>query len=252
MQWIDNELQYLDANRFPDPNLPNMPPINTSLITRIRSYASSSAPTYTSGRSARPFPSMPASIGNPDRPVPDSPPRRRTVRTRRAAANAAASAAISTATARALASSLSSALNASTELYEFDYDDRFRNDDDDDDFDVDEPFIGGLSEATVANGQLQFQPSLKIATDLMQRVEVVYVLGLFLVGKYRKRVQRKLAELRLIPGMSEVFDSFKWMCHPREGTQVPPGPAGPRFVGITMTKSDSEDDISSAGLFAIA
>merc|ERR1719435_676601 len=62
----------------------------------------------------------------------------------------------------------------------------------------------------------------------MQRVEVVYVLGLFLVGKYRKRVQRKLAELRLIPGMSEVFDSFKWMCHPREGTQVPPGPAGPR------------------------
>ena len=103
-------------------------------------------------------------------------------------------------------------------------------DEKDDDSDVDEPFIGGLSEATVANGQLQFQPSLKIATDLMQRVEVVYVLGLFLVGKYRKRVQRKLAELRLIPGMSEVFDSFKWMCHPRESdaSAAASGPAGPR------------------------
>ena len=117
------------------------------------------------------------------------------------------------------------------------------DDDDDCDFDADEPFIGGLSEATSAGGLLQQQPSLRITTQLMQRVEVVYVLGLFLVGKYRKKVQRKLAELRLIPGMSDVFDDFKWVCHPRTeeeraaaaardrdggGNAVPGLPAGQR------------------------
>ena len=56
------------------------------------------------------------------------------------------------------------------------------------------------------------QSGLKISMDLVLRVQVVYVLGLFLVGKHRKKVQRKLAELQLVPGLSELFDQFIWKC----------------------------------------
>ncbi|KAJ8302972.1 hypothetical protein KUTeg_019368 [Tegillarca granosa] len=73
-------------------------------------------------------------------------------------------------------------------------------------------FIGGISEPTSAGGPMNVQQGLKITEELVQRVEVVYVLGLFLLGKHRKKVQRKLAELKLAPGLSELFDQFIWKC----------------------------------------
>lgn len=75
-----------------------------------------------------------------------------------------------------------------------------------------ETFIGGISEPASLNGPFVAQSGLHISLDLILRVQVVYVLGLFLVGKHRKKVQRKLAELNLVPGLSEMFDQFIWKC----------------------------------------
>jgi Trpc4-associated protein len=75
-----------------------------------------------------------------------------------------------------------------------------------------EEFIGGISVAPTPGAPMVQQSGLKISTDLILRVQVVYVLGLFLVGKHRKKVQRKLAELQLVPGLSELFDQFIWKC----------------------------------------
>jgi hypothetical protein len=36
--------------------------------------------------------------------------------------------------------------------------------------------------------------------------QVLYVLGLLLVGKERKQVQKELAQLQLIPKLSNLFD----------------------------------------------
>ncbi|KAK7115154.1 short transient receptor potential channel 4-associated protein-like isoform X2 [Littorina saxatilis] len=73
-----------------------------------------------------------------------------------------------------------------------------------------EDFIGGISEPSSEGSHMVQQQGLKITEELVQRVEVVYVLGLFLLGKHRKKVQRKLADLKLAPGLSELFDQFIW------------------------------------------
>ncbi|XP_052230247.1 short transient receptor potential channel 4-associated protein-like [Dreissena polymorpha] len=73
-------------------------------------------------------------------------------------------------------------------------------------------FVGGITAPTTAGSPMQLQQGLKITEELVQRVEVVYVLGLFLLGKHRKKVQRKLAELKLAPGLSDLFDQFIWKC----------------------------------------
>jgi Trpc4-associated protein len=75
-----------------------------------------------------------------------------------------------------------------------------------------ENFVGGVSCMASRAGPLVQQSGLRISTDLILRVQVVYVIGLFLVGKHRKKVQRKLAELHLIPGMNELFEQFIWKC----------------------------------------
>ena len=48
--------------------------------------------------------------------------------------------------------------------------------------------LAGISEPTSAGGAMNVQQGLKITEELVQRVEVVYVLGLFLLGKHRKKV----------------------------------------------------------------
>jgi len=53
-------------------------------------------------------------------------------------------------------------------------------------------------------------PSTSLVDDLTDRVEVLYVLGLLLVGKQRKPVQKALAELELIPKLSLLYDNFIW------------------------------------------
>ncbi|CAL1542010.1 unnamed protein product [Lymnaea stagnalis] len=78
-----------------------------------------------------------------------------------------------------------------------------------DDFD---DFVGGVSEPTSEGHPMVAQQALTITEELVQRVEVVYVLGLFLLGKHRKKVQRKLAELKLASGLSDLFDQFIWKC----------------------------------------
>ncbi|BFZ19837.1 hypothetical protein BsWGS_22878 [Bradybaena similaris] len=75
-----------------------------------------------------------------------------------------------------------------------------------------EDFVGGVSEPTSEGNPMVAQQALAITEELVQRVEVVYVLGLFLLGKHRKKVQRKLAELKLASGLSELFDQFIWKC----------------------------------------
>jgi Trpc4-associated protein len=58
----------------------------------------------------------------------------------------------------------------------------------------------GISEPTTAGGPMNQQQGLKITEELVQRVEVVYVLGLFLLGKHRKKVisGRNILELFLL------------------------------------------------------
>ena len=48
--------------------------------------------------------------------------------------------------------------------------------------------IVGISVQTSPTGPMVQQAGLKISFDLIKRVQVVYVLGLFLVGKHRKKV----------------------------------------------------------------
>ena len=65
-------------------------------------------------------------------------------------------------------------------------------------------------------------PCSGLVNDLVDRVEVLYVLGLLLVGKHRKQVQKELAELKLIPKLSNLFDNFIWRSNGgRQRTRLP-------------------------------
>ena len=65
-------------------------------------------------------------------------------------------------------------------------------------------------------------PTSSLSNDLVDRVEVLYVLGLLLVGKHRKQVQKELADLHLIPKLSVLFDSFIWRSNGgRQRTRLP-------------------------------
>ncbi|XP_074645755.1 short transient receptor potential channel 4-associated protein-like [Tubulanus polymorphus] len=75
-----------------------------------------------------------------------------------------------------------------------------------------EDFVGGISEPSAVDSPFIQQPGIKISMQLVQRVEVIYVIGLFLVGKHRKKIQRKVADLKLIPGLNDLFDHFIWKC----------------------------------------
>ena len=48
----------------------------------------------------------------------------------------------------------------------------------------------GVSEPGSEGHPMVAQQALTITEELVQRVEVVYVLGLFLLGKHRKKVRR--------------------------------------------------------------
>ncbi|XP_040581494.1 short transient receptor potential channel 4-associated protein [Lepeophtheirus salmonis] len=63
----------------------------------------------------------------------------------------------------------------------------------------------------LARPNLSLEPfSALIGGDLMDRVEALYVLSLFLIGRHRKRVQKELSELKLVPKLSDLFDQFIW------------------------------------------
>lgn len=78
-------------------------------------------------------------------------------------------------------------------------------------------FIGGISQWSPDVNLFQHEPSLKISAEMTFRAEAVYILGLLLVGKRRKEVQRALASLRLIPQLSDLFDHFVWKYNSNRG-----------------------------------
>lgn len=55
------------------------------------------------------------------------------------------------------------------------------------------------------------QSSFNRIHDLIHKVEVFYVLCLFLTGKHKIIVQKKLSDLKLIPGMCVLFDKMPWL-----------------------------------------
>ena len=52
--------------------------------------------------------------------------------------------------------------------------------------------VPGITIPTTAGAPMVVQQGLKITEQLIQKVEVVYVLGLFLLGKHRKKVSEYL------------------------------------------------------------
>ncbi|XP_037284537.2 short transient receptor potential channel 4-associated protein isoform X2 [Rhipicephalus microplus] len=78
-------------------------------------------------------------------------------------------------------------------------------------------FIGGISQWNRESGRFQHEAALKISAEMTFRAEAVYILGLLLVGKRRKEVQRALASLRLIPQLSDLFDHFVWKYNTMRG-----------------------------------
>ncbi|XP_070385047.1 short transient receptor potential channel 4-associated protein-like isoform X4 [Dermacentor albipictus] len=67
-----------------------------------------------------------------------------------------------------------------------------------------------ISQWNRESSHFQHEAALKISAEMTFRAEAVYILGLLLVGKRRKEVQRALASLRLIPQLSDLFDHFVW------------------------------------------
>ena len=65
--------------------------------------------------------------------------------------------------------------------------------------------LPGVSAMSQRNGPLVKQSGLRISTDLILRVQVVYVLGLFLVGKHRKKVWHGFDVL-------DLLSTLKWDC----------------------------------------
>ena len=55
-----------------------------------------------------------------------------------------------------------------------------------------------------------YNAALNIGEHLLARVEALYVISLLLVGKHRKQMQKELAELELLPKLSNLMDSFVW------------------------------------------
>ncbi|KAF6024045.1 TRPC4AP [Bugula neritina] len=51
---------------------------------------------------------------------------------------------------------------------------------------------------------------MSIVNSLVYKVEAVHVLGLLLLGKHRRRTQKMVSEMKLIPGLSAVFENFVW------------------------------------------
>ncbi|XP_054715839.1 short transient receptor potential channel 4-associated protein-like [Uloborus diversus] len=77
-------------------------------------------------------------------------------------------------------------------------------------FSKDERFIGGITQWASTPYLDRPMASVQIAAELTFRADAVCVLGLLLVGRRRKEVQKELADLRLIPHLSDVFDHFIW------------------------------------------
>ncbi|XP_055950667.1 short transient receptor potential channel 4-associated protein-like isoform X2 [Argiope bruennichi] len=99
-------------------------------------------------------------------------------------------------------------------------DDRCNEDNAADDYEND-PFIGGITTWSECSNYGPPKTAIKITLELTFRADAVCVLGLLLVGRHRKEVQKELAELKLIPQLSDLFDHFLWRTNVREYTRLP-------------------------------
>ncbi|KFM66261.1 Short transient receptor hypothetical channel 4-associated protein, partial [Stegodyphus mimosarum] len=99
-------------------------------------------------------------------------------------------------------------------------DDQLVQDSENEDEDID-LFIGGITQWSEISCLGPIQTSVQITSELTFRADAVCVLGLLLVGRHRKEVQKELAELQLIPQLSDLFDHFIWRSSARDHTRLP-------------------------------
>lgn len=71
-------------------------------------------------------------------------------------------------------------------------------------------FSSGLSQPSEAQAPWIRQPGMECINNLVYKVEALYVIGLLLLGKNRKKGQKLVAERGLIPGLSTLFENFIW------------------------------------------
>ncbi|GFY53685.1 hypothetical protein TNIN_156591 [Trichonephila inaurata madagascariensis] len=85
-----------------------------------------------------------------------------------------------------------------------------------------EPFVGGITSWSESSNHGPAKTSIRMTLELTIRADAVCVLGLLLVGRRRKEVQKELSELKLIPQLSDMFDHFVWRTNSgREYTRLP-------------------------------
>ncbi|XP_015924383.2 short transient receptor potential channel 4-associated protein [Parasteatoda tepidariorum] len=82
-------------------------------------------------------------------------------------------------------------------------------------------WIGGISQWSEYSCSGPLKTSIRISLELTFRADAVCVLGLLLVGRHRKDVQKELADLKLVPQLSNLFDHFIWKINQRDYTRLP-------------------------------
>ncbi|KAG8181763.1 hypothetical protein JTE90_018071 [Oedothorax gibbosus] len=83
-------------------------------------------------------------------------------------------------------------------------------------------FLGGVKLLSEFHPGLS-KNAIRMTLELTFRADAVCVIGLLLVGRHRKEVQKELAELRLIPQLSDLFDHFIWRTNFRRDFSRLPG-----------------------------
>eukprot|EP00794_Sanderia_malayensis_P018931 gene18931-20836_t len=66
------------------------------------------------------------------------------------------------------------------------------------------------SEDAESNIALMLPRRMRNIHEVMYKVEILYVLTLFLNGKHKAEVQCKLGDLKIIPALSDLFDKLGW------------------------------------------
>ncbi|GIX93541.1 hypothetical protein CEXT_265851 [Caerostris extrusa] len=84
-------------------------------------------------------------------------------------------------------------------------------------------FVGGVTSWSEYNNNGPPRTSIKTTLELAFRADAMCVLGLLLIGRHRKEIQKELTDLRLIPQLSDLFDHFVWKTNARRDSVRLPG-----------------------------
>ncbi|GIY53963.1 hypothetical protein CDAR_193911 [Caerostris darwini] len=82
-------------------------------------------------------------------------------------------------------------------------------------------FVGGVTLWSEYNSYGPPRISIKTTLELTFRADAMCVLGLLLIGRHRKEIQKELTDLRLIPQLSDLFDHFVWKTNARDSVRLP-------------------------------